>query len=468
MAVSRALMGVSGVLLVAYDALWTSRGALASASLKGGRTRTIQNAILAEEHAMSHHHSHDALPRVTYETIESRGGVPIKAWTQGLEIDENARRQLVNTAQLPIIHGHLAVMPDVHWGMGATIGSVIPTLGAIVPAAVGVDIGCGMCAVRTSLVASDLPDDLKPMRNTIERAIPHGRSTRGRDKGSWWEVPKRVGNLWTTHLAKGFDALSDRHKALKNTNNLVHLGTLGGGNHFVEVCLDENDRVWFMLHSGSRGVGNRIASIFIEKARKDMEAVAGNLPDRDLSYLTEGTEHFDDYIEALLWAQEFARLSRQVMMENMVSSVQRLKGMKPFTADAMVVNCHHNYVAKEHHMGKDVWVTRKGAVRAGDGDLGIIPGSMGAKSYIVRGKGNKDSFDSCSHGAGRVMSRTAAKRKYTVEDQIDATSHVECRKDASVIDEIPMAYKDIEKVMEAQKSLVDVVHTLRQVVCVKG
>lgn len=417
---------------------------------------------------MSHQHSHPTQPTLAYETIETANGVPIKAWTHGVGIEESARRQLINTAQLPIIHGHLAVMPDVHWGMGATIGSVIPTLGAIVPAAVGVDIGCGMCAVRTSLVASDLPDDLKPMRLAIERAIPHGRTTRGRDKGSWHDVPKRVSNLWQTHLEAGFSALTDRYKVLKQTNNLKHLGTLGGGNHFVEVCLDEDDRVWFMLHSGSRGVGNRIASVFIEKARKDMEGAVGNLPDRDLSYLTEGTQHFDDYIEALLWAQEFARLSRQVMMENMVSAIRAMPGIKPFKADALVVNCHHNYVAKEHHIGKDVWLTRKGAVRAGAGDMGIIPGSMGAKSFIVRGKGNKESFESCSHGAGRAMSRSAAKRKYTVQDQIDATSHVECRKDESVIDEIPMAYKNIELVMEAQKSLVDIVHTLRQVVCVKG
>lgn len=420
---------------------------------------------------MSHSHSHDshgALPQVAYETIESAKGVPIKAWTRGVGIEDSARRQLINTAQLPIIHGHLAVMPDVHWGMGATIGSVIPTLGAIVPAAVGVDIGCGMCAARTSLVASDLPDDLKPMRLAIEKAVPHGRTTRGRDKGSWHDIPKRVGNLWTTRLQKGFEALTDRHKTLKNTNHLNHLGTLGGGNHFLEVCLDEEDRVWFMLHSGSRGVGNRIARVFIDKARKDMESVVGSLPDRDLSYLTEGTQHFEDYIEALLWAQEFARLNRQVMMENMVAAVSGVKGIKPFKADAMVVNCHHNYVAKERHLGEDVWLTRKGAVRAGKGDMGIIPGSMGAKSFIVQGKGNPEAFESCSHGAGRLMSRTAAKRKYTVDDQIAATSHVECRKDASVIDEIPMAYKDIEKVMEAQESLVDIVHTLRQVVCVKG
>ncbi len=418
---------------------------------------------------MSTHHDHDQ-PLLDYETLESPGGVPVKAWVRGLGIEDSARRQLLNTAQLPILHGHVAVMPDVHWGMGATIGSVIPTLGAIVPAAVGVDIGCGMCAARTSLVASDLPDDLKPMGLTIERNVPHGgggpRSRKG--EGAWRDVPRRVGNLWTTHLQRGFEALCDRYPVLKNTNHIGHLGTLGGGNHFVEVCLDEEDRVWFMLHSGSRGVGNRIARVFIDKAKKDMEAAHGTLPDKDLSYLTEGTQHFDDYVEAVLWAQEFARLNRQVMMENVIDAVSKLKGVRPFRADAMVVNCHHNYVEKEHHLGADVWVTRKGAVRAREGDLGIIPGSMGAKSFIVRGKGNADSFHSCSHGAGRRLSRTAAKKRYSIDDQIEATKHVECRKDADVIDEIPMAYKDIDQVMAAQKSLVDVVHTLRQVVCVKG
>lgn len=405
----------------------------------------------------------------SYELIEG-GLVPIKAWTRGVGIDENAVKQLRATAQLPILHGHLAVMPDVHWGMGATIGSVIPTLGAIIPAAVGVDIGCGMCAARTTLTAADLPDNLKPMRLAIEAAVPHGRTSgrSRRDKGSWGDLPRRVGNLWSTHLEAGFRALTDRYPVLKNTNNVHHLGTLGGGNHFVEVCLDEEERVWFMLHSGSRGVGNRIASVFIEKAKKDMEGALGNLPDQNLSYLTEGTRHFDDYVEAVLWAQEFARINRQIMMENVIRAVAELRGIKRFKADAMVVNCHHNYVAKEHHLGEDVWVTRKGAVRAGDGDLGIIPGSMGARSFIVRGKGNEDSFESCSHGAGRVLSRTAAKKRYSVHDHAEATKHVECRKDEGVLDETPMAYKDIEAVMEAQSALVDVVHTLRQVVCVKG
>ena len=400
-------------------------------------------------------------------------GVPIKAWTRGVEIADNALAQLHNTANLPIVHSHVAVMPDVHWGMGATIGSVIPTVGAIVPAAVGVDIGCGMCAVRTSLVASDLPDDLKPVRSSIERAVPHGRTGGGRrgkrrDVGSWGDVPKRVGNLWKEHLEPGFAELCERYPVLKNTNHVVHLGTLGTGNHFVEVCLDEADRVWFMLHSGSRGVGNRIASVFIEKAKKEMEDHLGSLPDHNLAYLREGSPSFDDYVEAVSWAQHFALLNRQVMMENVIETVRRTKGIRPFTTEKEVVNCHHNYVVREHHFGRDCFVTRKGAVRAGAGDLGIIPGSMGTKSYIVRGKGNADSFESCSHGAGRVLSRTAAKQRFTIDDHVAATSHVECRKDAAVIDETPMAYKDIDAVMAAQADLVDVVHTLRQVVCVKG
>ncbi len=402
-----------------------------------------------------------------YETLEG-GRVPIRAWVKGVPIGDNALQQLYRSANLRIVHSHIAVMPDVHWGLGATIGSVIPTLGAIVPAAVGVDIGCGMIATQTTLTANDLPDDLRPMRGVIERGVPHGRTTRGRDKGSWQEIPRRVGNLWKEHLEAGFELLCEKYPKLKNTNNKVHLGTLGTGNHFVEVCLDEADRVWFMLHSGSRGVGNRIATIFIEKAKKDMESQISRLPDRDLAYLTEGTQHFDDYVEGVLWAQEFARINRQVMMENVIDGITRMKGIPPFKANVMAVNCHHNYVSYEHHFGADCWVTRKGAVRAGAGEMGIIPGSMGAKSFIVRGKGNADSFESCSHGAGRVLSRTQAKKLYSTADHAEATKHVECRKDAGVIDETPMAYKDIDAVMAAQSDLVEIVHTLRQVVCVKG
>ena len=410
----------------------------------------------------------------SYVDIPS-AAAPIKAWTSGVPVADSAIEQLERTASLPFIHSHVSVMPDVHWGLGATIGSVIPTIGAVVPAAVGVDIGCGMCAVKTTLSAADLPESLRGIRTAIERAVPHGRtsSRRGRgnttrDKGSWGEVPRRVANLWNKHLSSRFEAICDKKSAVAQSNNVQHLGTLGTGNHFIEVCLDEADHVWFMLHSGSRGVGNKIARIFIELAKKDLGELLGNLPDQDLAYLTEGTQHFDDYVEAVQWAQDFARINRQVMMENVVAAVADQKGIPKFRADVMAVNCHHNYVERETHFGKSCLVTRKGAVRAGKGDLGIIPGSMGARSFIVRGKGNDDSFHSCSHGAGRVMSRNMAKKAFTVQDHERATDGVECRKDAGVIDETPMAYKDIDAVMRAQDSLVEIVHTLRQVVCVKG
>lgn len=407
-----------------------------------------------------------------YLEIDSPG-VPIKAWAHGVHLDDNAVEQLRNTAMSPVIHGHLAVMPDCHWGMGATIGSVIPTRQAVIPAAVGVDIGCGMAAVKTTLTANDLPESLRGMRMMIEHAVPHGRSGHGgrrrrRDVGSWADVPVRVGNMWQEHLQTRFESLCVRHGALRNTNNIGHLGTLGTGNHFIEVCLDESGSVWFMLHSGSRGVGNRIATVFIEKAKQDMEAHQVQLPDQDLAYLAEGSTNYDDYIEAVEWAQDFASLNRRLMMEAVISAVQKVRGLPEFQADLMAVNCHHNYVSQEQHFGEELLITRKGAVSAQRGQMGIIPGSMGAKSFIVRGLGNQESYCSCSHGAGRVMSRTRAKKDFTVEDQIRATEGVECRKDAHVIDEIPMAYKDIEAVMEAQSDLVEIVHTLKQVVCVKG
>lgn len=282
------------------------------------------------------------------------------------------------------------------------------------------------------------------------------------------DVPKRVGNLWEAHLAGEFAEICERTPGIKKSNSLVHLGTLGTGNHFIEVSLDEDDQVWFVLHSGSRGVGNRLATIFIEKARKEAERAGLVLPDRDLAWLTEDTPVFDDYVLALGWAQEFARINRQVMMENVIDAVTDVRGVRRFKADLLAVNCHHNYVAREIHYGEECWLTRKGAVRAGVGDLGIIPGSMGAKSFITRGLGNEESFHSCSHGAGRVMSRTQAKRSFTLDDHLRATQGVECRKDAQVLDETPRAYKDIEAVMRAQADLVEVVHTLRQVVCVKG
>ena len=404
-----------------------------------------------------------------YETFQTPGGAPVKAWVRGVELADNAKAQLQNVARLPFIHRWVAAMPDVHLGYGATVGSVIPTHKAIVPAAVGVDIGCGMMASRTTLTASDLPDNLRPIRNTIERNVPHGRSHHGgsRDKGMWSDPPKRVQKAWRA-LEPGYREITEKHPYVQRGRTIPHLGTLGTGNHFIEVCLDQDDRVWFVLHSGSRGIGNCLGTYFMEKAKKDMGNVLGTLPDKDLAYFTEGTEHFDDYVHAVGWAQDFARRNRIIMLEAVIESVSRLAGMRAFDADVEAVNCHHNYVQKEHHYGADVYVTRKGAVRAGKDDMGIIPGSMGARTYIVRGRGNPESFESCSHGAGRTMSRTQAKRTVTLDEHIAATAHVECRKDASVIDETPAAYKDIDAVMEAQKDLVAIVHTLRQVVCVKG
>jgi tRNA-splicing ligase RtcB (3'-phosphate/5'-hydroxy nucleic acid ligase) len=403
-----------------------------------------------------------------FEVMDVSGGSPVKMWTKGVPVEASAREQLANTARMPFIYKHIAVMPDVHLGKGSTIGSVIPTLGAIIPAAVGVDIGCGMMAAKTTLNARDLPDNLGPLRSAIEKAIPHGMTPkfRGRDRGSWETPPSPVDVAWAK-LKDEFDVICEKTPKLKNTNNYRHLGTLGSGNHFVEVCLDEQGSVWFMLHSGSRGVGNAIGSHFIELAQSDMRTHIANLPDKDLAYLEEGTQHYDDYVEAVGWAQKFARMNREVMMQNLIASVRTVIS-KPFETHVEAVNCHHNYVQKERHFGKDVLVTRKGAVSAREGELGIIPGSMGAKSFIVRGKGNPESFNSCSHGAGRTMSRNEAKRRFSLEDQVRATEGVECRKDEGVIDEIPMAYKDIDAVMKAQEELVEVVHTLKQVVCVKG
>jgi tRNA-splicing ligase RtcB len=403
---------------------------------------------------------------MAYDLIETEG-VPIKAWTRGVGVEDSARKQLENTARLPVVFHHVAVMPDVHYGIGATVGSVVPTKGAIIPAAVGVDIGCGMVALETDLPASQLPDSLKDLRAAIEKAVPHGRTSNGGrgDRGAWHKLPKGTEHAWKT-LGRELEQIADKHPRIGGGNDVNHLGTLGTGNHFIEVCLDERERVWFMLHSGSRGVGNRIGTYFIELAKRDMERFAKNLPDRDLAYLQEGSRHFADYVEAVEWAQRYAMKNRQLMMEAVIAAAKR--ELPPFSLGELAVNCHHNYVAREHHFGEDIFVTRKGAVRAGAGELGIIPGSMGARSYIVRGKGNEDSFCSCSHGAGRAMSRGEAKRRFTVEDHAKATEGIECRKDEAVIDETPMAYKPIDKVMAAQADLVDVVHELRQVVCVKG
>jgi len=403
-----------------------------------------------------------------YEVMEQTG-VPVKSWTLGVPFEEEARAQLRNIASLPCVNKWIAVMPDVHLGKGATIGSVVPTIGAVIPAAVGVDIGCGMMAGRTSLVADDLPDNLSGVRTAVETAVPHGRSARargGRDKGAWGSAPDDVLSAWAP-LAQQFEVLKAKHPVLKNTNNLNHLGTLGTGNHFIEICLDDSNSVWFMLHSGSRGVGNRIGTYFIERARKEMEQYQIRLPDADLAYLPEGSAGFDDYVEAVEWAQQFARINREVMMARVVDAARNAIE-RPFEARLEAVNCHHNYVNRETHYGKEVLVTRKGAVSAQAGEMGIIPGSMGARSFIVRGRGNAESFCSGSHGAGRVMSRTKAKKLVSVEEQVQATEGGEGRKDPSGIDETPSAYKDIDAVMAAQKELVEIVHTLKQVVCVKG
>lgn len=408
---------------------------------------------------------------VNYEVFSVEGGAPIKAWTRGVPVEDAAREQLENVSRMPFVHKHIAVMPDVHWGMGATVGSVIATKGAIIPAAVGVDIGCGMMAVRTTIAASQLPDNLSGVRATIERAIPHGRTNNGGpgDRGAWGDT---IPNTHAEAIRPHMDALKpivQKHPKLAQAAARAqhHAGTLGTGNHFVEICLDEDDRVWVMLHSGSRGIGNRIGSYFIERAKEDMRRWFINLPDADLAYIPQGSDLFGDYIEALHWAQTFARMNRELMMSDAVMAIMSALRLDT-VADEVAVNCHHNYVSWENHFGDNVMVTRKGAVRAREGDLGIIPGSMGTRSYIVRGKGNPDSFCSCSHGAGRAMSRAEARRRFTLDDHAKATAGVECRKDADVIDETPMAYKPIDAVMEAQTDLVDIVHTLKQVVCVKG
>jgi tRNA-splicing ligase RtcB (3'-phosphate/5'-hydroxy nucleic acid ligase) len=395
----------------------------------------------------------------------NKGRVPVKIWTE--DIEHEALQQLINVSQLPIVHGHIAAMPDVHAGIGATVGSVIPTKSAIIPAAVGVDIGCGMNAVRTSLKASDLPDSLHRIRSCIESAVPVGFSQHDSDKvkGSQHARTARVLDQRLDNIVEKHPGLMKMQKRFSQTW-ICQLGTLGGGNHFIELCLDEAGQVWVMLHSGSRGIGNVMGRYFIAAAKKDMSRNWVNLPDRDLAYFSEGSEWFDDYVEAVDWAQDYALLNRAEMMRLILAVLQ--EELPRFSILGEAINCHHNYVARENHFGENLFVTRKGAISAREGEMGIIPGSMGAKSYIVRGLGNGDSLCSCSHGAGRRMSRTAAKRKFSREDLEAQTLGVECRKDGGVIDEIPGAYKDIGQVMANQADLVEVVHTLKQVLCIKG
>ena len=391
----------------------------------------------------------------------NKGKVPVKIYTD--DIEHEAYQQLQNLSQLPFIHSHIAAMPDVHFGKGATVGSVIPCKGAIVPAAVGVDIGCGMNALRLTIKAHELPDNMRAIRSTIESVIPVGFSQHKSDKAR---------NSTIRGLSTGLDRILGNHPKLLKAQKKPYqtwvrqLGTLGGGNHFIEICLDENDDVWIMLHSGSRGIGNVIGQYFIRLAQRDMERHIHQLPDKDLAYFTEGAEHFDDYVHAVHWAQDYAMDNRREMMRLIVEALQ--KKLPKFGVSKEAINCHHNYVAIENHFGENVYITRKGAIRAGEDELGIIPGSMGTKSYIVRGKGNPQSFCSCSHGAGRRMSRGKARRTFNAEDLEAQTEGVECRKDKGVIDEIPAAYKDIDVVMANQSDLVSVEHQLRQIVCVKG
>jgi tRNA-splicing ligase RtcB len=389
------------------------------------------------------------------------GRVSVKIYTG--DVEPQARQQLVNISKLPIVHHHVAAMPDVHLGIGATVGSVIPTLRAIIPAAVGVDIGCGMIATRLSLSGNDVDEkSLKRVFDQITRDVPVGFDQH-EERDARTEAAKG--------FKRGLHRILEKHSGIekrvgKRSSWVRQLGTLGGGNHFIEVCLDESNRVWVMLHSGSRGIGNAIGTYFIELARRDAERNQLVLPDRDLAYFPEGAQHFDDYVEAVGWAQDYARSNRAEMMELVIEALHR--HLPPFERTTEAVNCHHNYVERERHYGADVWVTRKGAIRARAGELGIIPGSMGARSYIVRGKGSAESFESCAHGAGRRMSRTQAQKKFSTSDLEAQTEGVICRKDRGVIDEIPGAYKDIDQVMANQNDLVEVVHTLKQVLCVKG
>lgn len=389
------------------------------------------------------------------------GQVPVKVYTE--DIDPQALQQLINISRLPFVHHHVAAMPDVHPGKGAAVGAVIPTRAAIIPAAVGVDIGCGMNAARLSLHAEALPDSLARVRTAIEARVPVGA-------GAHNEPPLSRAAL--ASMDEGIRRIVTRHPRLKSMVRdyvrawTCQLGSLGGGNHFIELCLDEEQRVWVMLHSGSRGIGNAIGRYFIELARREMERHQQQLPDRDLAYLREGTQHFDDYVEAVDWAQRYASLNRQTMLGLILEALR--EQLPPFQVTDEAINCHHNYVAREEHFGEPVFVTRKGAISARTSELGIIPGSMGASSYIVRGKGRAQAFHSCAHGAGRRMSRAEAKRRFNRADLIRQTEGVECRKDRGVVDEIPGAYKDIDEVMANQEDLVEVVHNLRQVLCVKG
>lgn len=404
-------------------------------------------------------------------TLVEQDRAPIKLWTDFVPpVEPQAMQQLRNLASLPFIYPHIAVMPDMHLGIGATVGSVVPTLGAICPASVGVDIGCGMDWIQTSIRADQLPDNLDGLRSSIESCIPHGRTNNGGagDKGAWdtGDYPSYVVAAWHG-LEYGYEHITKHNQKIKGAATIQQLGTMGGGNHFCEIVIDETDHVGIMVHSGSRGIGNRIGSVYIAAAKEEMLRNNVHLPDKDLAFFEEGSEIFNDYFEAVNWAQQFAKFSRNIMIRTALNVMKSYLQL-PATITQEAVSCHHNYVSRERHFGSDVLVTRKGAISAFSGQLGIIPGAMGRKSFIVRGLGNPDSLCSCSHGAGRVMSRTQAKKEITLEQHAAATQGVSCRKDIDVLDESPAAYKDIDAVMASQADLVEIVHTLHAVVCVKG
>jgi len=385
---------------------------------------------------------------------------PIKIWASDLE--DEAEKQIRYIAELPFIHSHVAVMPDAHAGRGSTIGTVIATHGAIIPAAVGVDIGCGMCAVRTPLT-SDQMTDLAKLRHSIERSVPTGRDSNRDVCTSAACAFSSLGEISETGLSKL------RHETFQKA--AFQIGSLGGGNHFIEICLDEENNVWVMLHSGSRNIGKSLADIHIDKAKSLMKEYFISLPDPDLAYLSQGTEDFQEYLHDLMWAQAYARANRNEMMKRILKDLSHHVFNEDIGLNKMTIqriDCHHNYTSIENHYGKDIYVTRKGAISAKAGEWGIIPGSMGAKSFIVQGLGNPESFQSCSHGAGRKMSRTKAKQVFSVEDLRAQTAGIECKKDSSVLDEIPGCYKDIDLVMRNQADLVKPIFQLKQIICVKG
>ena len=395
---------------------------------------------------------------------KEKQNVPVKVWSELSTVEPEAVKQLTNIASLPFVFKHVAAMPDVHLGTGATVGSVIATKGAVIPAAVGVDIGCGMMAAQIKVPLNELKEKVSAIRTAIEAVVPVGFSDNKHisSRVANWEGWQRWDNLHASKYRKVNES-ELKSKAMKQA------GTLGGGNHFIELCEDTRGNAWVMLHSGSRGIGNNLASLHIDNAKDAMKKMFISLPDKDLAYYVENTPEYDTYMYDLSWAQDYAMFNREEMMDKVLTVISSALGLEQKHPEVITsINCHHNYATKENHYGENVLVTRKGAVRARQGDFGIIPGSMGTRSYIVKGKGNSESFCSCSHGAGRRMSRTKAKETFTVDDLIQQTQGVECRKDVGVLDELPSAYKNIDVVMENQKDLVEIVAELKQFMCIKG